>query len=224
MESIIRSLQYYNGTTELWDSYYKIIPKGTMVISKDEANDDYILKLGNGIHTYKNLSEFLRMSSFVNLHNLKKFSFLSGSDVNRLLYYNGDIIESTSFTITELITLFNILSTQLTIKTCVTKPIITAKESVRYNTTFTLYAKSISAYGHSGIKIDQYVWELPDLTYTDGDSIEYIIPNEPGLVGTTLDFRCRAIDQLENMSDWSEFEILVVNTSSNPVVISAILD
>ena len=102
-----------------------------------------------------------------------------------------------------------------------TKPVITTKENVRYNTTFNLYAKSLSAYNYSGIKIVQYIWELPDLTFTDGDSIEYVIPNEPGLVGTTLTFKCKAVDQLGNMSDWSEFDVGVVNTSSNPVVISA---
>lgn len=219
MKNIIRFFQYGEGDEDLWNLYQTPIPLGTMVIAKEVGVDDLVFKLGTGTLKYNELPEFMRFSLFNELYKINKFKDLLAGDINHLLFINANKdIESSSVTKDDLEDFVNQIAT-LTLKTAVTPPIITGQSIIQYGTSLTLYAESVSAYKYSGIKITRYIWELPDDSITEGENITYEIANDFGLVGTTILFRCKAIDSLDNESDWSELEVSI-ETYSNPLIIS----
>jgi len=222
MKNIIQFLQYGEGDEDLWNLYQTIIPLGVMVIAKEVDTTDLIFKLGVGDKKYNELPEFMRFSLFEELYKINRFKNLTASDIGHLLFINTNKeVERSDILKTDLEAFMEAISL-LTLKTAVTRPIITGQKDIRYGDSMTLYAKSLSAYRYSGIKVDRYVWQLPDESITEGDDITYAIPNDFGLVGTTTMFKCKAIDVLDNESDWEEFEVNI-ESYSNPLVVSATL-
>jgi len=220
MKNIIKFFQYGNGDETLWNLYQKIIPLGTMVIAKSTASDDLIFKLGDGNHKYNELSEFMRFNLFIQTYKINRFSELSTLDINRLLFINSNKkIESSSITKIELENFIDQLS-QITLKTAISPPIITGQSRVRYGTSFNLKAESLSAFAYSGVKINEYIWNLPDGSIASGESISYTIADDFGLIGSTITFKCKAIDELGNESKYSEYDVLI-DSVSNSLIESA---
>ena len=93
----------------------------------------------------------------------------------------------------------------------VTSPTISGPYGSKYNTTITLSATgSLTAYKDNKAVIDHYEWQLPDGSTTTGDSIDYIMPDSTH-VGETLTFKCRAVDNIGNMSSWASFTVEVTD-------------
>jgi len=93
----------------------------------------------------------------------------------------------------------------------VTIPTIFGPNGGKYDTTITLTAiGSLTAYKDNKAVIDHYEWQLPNGTTVTGDSIDYVMPGSEH-VGETLIFKCRAVDNLGNVSPWVNFTVEVSN-------------
>ena len=89
-------------------------------------------------------------------------------------------------------------------------PSISGPTIVKYGHTITLTASgSKTGFGSEGESIRAYVWELPDGSITEGDTINYQIPNNPSYVGTVYIFKCHAEDTLGNKSRTIEHRVEV---------------
>ncbi|RLE64910.1 MAG: hypothetical protein DRJ47_06445 [Thermoprotei archaeon] len=83
----------------------------------------------------------------------------------------------------------------------VSKPQISGPSTMKYGRTVTLTASgSKVAFKEEGVTLAKYVWELPDGTVEEGDTIDFPIPNDPSLVGKVYTFKCYAVDSLGNKS------------------------
>ena len=102
----------------------------------------------------------------------------------------------------------------------VTMPTIYGPYGGKYNTTITLSATgSLTAYKDNKAVIDHFEWQLPDGSTTTGDSIDYTMPDSTH-VGETLTFKCRAVDNIGNVSSWASFTVDV--TDSLPPEINSV--
>jgi len=94
----------------------------------------------------------------------------------------------------------------------VTMPTIYGPYGGKYNTTITLSATgSLTAYKDNKAVVDHFEWQLPDGSTTTGDSIDYTMPDSTH-VGETLTFKCRAVDNIGNVSSWASFTVEVTNS------------
>lgn len=57
------SIQIRRGTTTEWQSSNEVLKAGQPVVAFDDANDDTILKIGDGEHTYSQLPRIGTKSS-----------------------------------------------------------------------------------------------------------------------------------------------------------------
>ena len=102
----------------------------------------------------------------------------------------------------------------------VTMPTIYGPYGGKYNTTITLSATgSLTAYKDNKAVVDHFEWQLPDGSTTTGDSIDYTMPDSTH-VGETLTFKCRAVDNIGNVSSWASFTVDV--TDSLPPEINSV--
>jgi hypothetical protein len=224
MKNIIKFFQYGHGDEDLWNLYQKIIPLGTMVIAKEVNSDDLIFKLGDGEHKYNELSEFMRFSLFQQAFKIDRFSELDASDIGNLLYLDSNKkIVSSTITKDELLDFVDQIS-QITLKTAVTPPIITGQTRIKYGVDLNLKAEALSAFRYTGIKVANYIWGLPNGSVTEGADITYSIPDDFGLVGDIFTFKCKAVDEIGNESDYSEFDVLIDSVSNSLIESITILN
>ncbi|RLF63880.1 MAG: hypothetical protein DRN30_06060, partial [Thermoplasmata archaeon] len=100
----------------------------------------------------------------------------------------------------------------------VTKPQISGPTVVKYGRTITLTASnSVTAFKDNGATIDTYVWELPDGTTYEGETLNFAVPNNPSLVGTVYNFKCYARDTFGFTSQKVEHNV-EITTGGAPVI------
>jgi len=98
-------------------------------------------------------------------------------------------------------------------------PTIFGPQKKTYGTTISLMGDSVTPFKELGVNITEYKWVLPDMTIVTNKTITYDIPNDPDLIGDNLLFKCKAIDNLNNESDWTLFSVLIAS-DDNPAVVS----
>jgi hypothetical protein len=104
--------------------------------------------------------------------------------------------------------------------TCSISPVkVTSPGQQRYGTILKLIGDSFSSYLSKGVKISKYEWTLPNDTTveTTVDNLEYNIPDDDSLVGTSLVFKVRAFDELDNRSAYTTISILI-SDNSDPII------
>lgn len=87
-----------------------------------------------------------------------------------------------------------------------------------YGTTLSLMADTVSLFEELGVDIETYRWVFPDESIHDSKIINYEIPDDINLIGTTLNFKCKAIDSLDNESNWILFDVLI-DDDDNPAIV-----
>lgn len=219
LSPIIKFLQFVDGNEEIWNNYYPPIPKGTIVVY--EKDDDIWMKLGNGQQQFQDLPVFMKFSRIEGASLIYYFDpeILEDSSINKLLFLDNDKkTKVTDITYDDILNLLVLIDPN-SINALVSKPIIIGQKIKKIGTDIVLKAsESRSVYSKIGIKIQKYIWTLPDNSEAEGEEIVYSIPNDISMIGFNILFRCKAIDDLGNESPEAFFEVYLSDMENGPVI------
>ena len=202
-----------------WD-----IPLPVNLLIYDETTR--IIKKGDGANSFEDLPVWLDLNQLENVATIGEYienDIFTDENIDKLLIITSDgkISLCEHLTNTKLLELINQLPTLLATSggSNIHVPIITGPIKKSINSTFFLKAVSFSAY--EGEQAFEFEWTLPDDSLVSGNIIEYEIPDDIGLIGTTLTFKCRAKSiKFGFYSKLSLHNVLIDNTDG-PVVLFA---
>jgi len=181
-------------------------------INVNGAIEDYTFNAHSSLPSY---IDIIQNNTFPNIFNVNVNEFPDSQD-GTLITLTFSAIKS-GITDVEVIEKILLSSQEISL---IQPPTIFGPNKKMYNSTLNLMADTVSLFDELGIYISAYRWILPDESSIENKSISYEIPNDINLIGTTLTFKCKAIDSLDNESDWTIFEVLIDNDDNPNVVYS----
>jgi hypothetical protein len=225
LDSIIKFFQFIGGSENLWNLYNRPIEKGTLVFANtdDTTDTELIAKLGNGNQKYSELSEIFRISDVAAVSKLDIFD-VNMSDINHILFIDTDgKIRTSDITEAQLDNLYAQIN-NISFSTAVSVLIINGFSEVSPGDTFTLEALAVSSFFNEGVAIESYEWILPNESSSDTNPLTYTVPNDSGLIGSTLEFKVKATDELGFSSTFTSVEINIVMSSHSSIITNTTIE
>jgi hypothetical protein len=218
---ITKFVQYKLGYEYQWNTYDIVIPRGCCVICRTDDDTDLMMKLGDGIHKFRDLPIFMMWSFITSTGKLTHFD-IDESKIDHLLYIdeNSNIAVSdfTEVTITDILT----SSVTADFKLSILPPIISAPSIVHPGLDIKLKADVYTVFTMFDIPIEYIEWTLPDNTKISkqlNEELEYTINHDSSVIGTSITFYAKAYGKYGIESRRTKHDINIITDKYDPYVI-----